>query len=189
MLKLPLLIFVIFSPLFTAEPKSSPISFKKCFAFKKKTVSGNKKQIFFLWRFKQQKASHFYFSLQSLCWNYRNFYRHEKKNNWNNLQSDQKAFFFFLENMPRKLFDQIWFWTKGLTSTPCPSLYVLICMTVIYADQLFFAVITTPWCMLSSSLHYKHFTDSVQSNVENGAALGGCPVQEGNIYSMGSETR
>ena len=59
---------------------------------------------------------------------------------------------------------------------------------IIYADQLFFAVITTPWCMLLSSLHSKHFTDSVQSNVENSAALRRYLVQEGNIYSMGSET-
>lgn len=48
---------------------------------------------------------------------------------------------------------------------------------VIYADQIFFAAITTPGCMLLSRSHHKYFTD----NVENSAALRRYLGQEGNI--------
>jgi len=58
-----------------------------------------------------------------------------------------------------------------------------------YADQPFFVVITAPWRGLLSSLHYKHFADSVQSNVEKGPALRAYLVQEENISFTGSETQ
>lgn len=72
--------------------------------------------------------------------------------------------------------------------------YLLYC--VLYADQLFFAVITTPRCMLLSCWHHKHFADSAQGSV--GTALISeltWSVWETFIthsitvfYSMGSET-